>query len=96
MALSPLAVIASLTILKMTVFLLKDHPASSNTIPDPPSMPVPGIIAFGLTSIIFLLLLTGALLTVIAVKVFTTLNGVRAVASAIYGRKSGHADALKV
>jgi hypothetical protein len=96
MALSSLAVVASLTILNMTVFLLKDDPASGDTIPDPPSTPVPGIIAFSLTGTIFLLLLTGALLTAIAVKAFTTLNGVRAVASAIYGRKSGHADALKV
>ncbi|KAJ7859318.1 hypothetical protein B0H14DRAFT_3630159 [Mycena olivaceomarginata] len=96
MALSSLAVIASLTILNVTVFLLKDDPASGDTIPDPPSTPVPGIIAFGLTGTIFLLLLTGALLTAIAVKAFTTLKAVRAVASTIYGRKSGHADALKV
>jgi hypothetical protein len=96
MALSSLALVASLTILNLTIFLLKDDLASGDTILDSPSTPVSGIIAFGLTGTIFLLLLTGALLTAIAVKAFTTLNDVRAVASAIYGRKSGHTDALKV
>ncbi|KAJ7693102.1 hypothetical protein B0H17DRAFT_1200163 [Mycena rosella] len=94
MAISSLSVIASLTILNLTVFLLKTDP--DDTIPDPPSTPVPGIIAFSITGTIFLLMLTGVLLTAIARRAFATLKGMRAIVSAMYGGKSGHADALKV
>jgi Cu/Ag efflux pump CusA len=92
MSISSLSVIAALTILNLTVFLLKPD----NSVPDPPSTMVPGIIAFSVTGSIFLLMLSGVLLSAIAVRAFTTLKGVRAVVSAMYGSVGGHADALKV
>ncbi|KAJ6555183.1 hypothetical protein DFH09DRAFT_884031, partial [Mycena vulgaris] len=64
MSISSLAVMASLTILNMTVFLLNTTP--DDTIPDPPSTPVPGIIAFSISGSVFLLIFTGLLLTAIA------------------------------
>ncbi|KAF7369516.1 hypothetical protein MVEN_00281400 [Mycena venus] len=94
MSISTLAVMASLTILNFTVFLLKSD--SDDSLPDPPSTPVPGIIAFGITGSAFLLILTGLLLSAIALRAFTTLKGVRVVLSAMYGTDGGHADALKL
>ncbi|KAJ7888797.1 hypothetical protein B0H13DRAFT_2532998 [Mycena leptocephala] len=81
MSISSLSVIAALTILNLTVFLLKPD----DSVPDPPSTMVPGIIAFSVTGSIFLLMLSGVLLSAIAVRAFTTLKGVRAVVSAMYG-----------
>ena len=95
MSISALAVMASLTILNLTIFFLKAD-GSDDSIPDPPDTPVPGIIAFGITGSIFLLVLLGALPSAIAAKAFTTLKGIRAVVSAVYGSEGGHSDALKV
>ncbi|KAJ7119636.1 hypothetical protein C8R44DRAFT_706486 [Mycena epipterygia] len=91
MAISSLAVMASLTVLNLTVFLIKPD----DSIPNPPSTPVPGIIAFSITGSIFLLVLSGALLSAIAARALTTLRGVRVVLSAMYGTEGGHEDALK-
>ncbi|KAJ6569195.1 hypothetical protein B0H19DRAFT_1065961 [Mycena capillaripes] len=93
MSISSLAVMASLTILNFTVFLLKAD--SDDTIPDPPSTPIPGIIAFSITGSIFILILTGALLSIIAARAFTTLRGVRVLVSAMYGSPGGQENALK-
>jgi hypothetical protein len=94
MSISCLSVIAALTILNLTVFLLKTDPDDS--IPDPPSTPVPGIIAFSITGAVFVLILSGVLLSAIVVKAFTTLKGVRAIVSSMYGSEGEHQDALKV
>jgi hypothetical protein len=95
MSISSLAVMASLTILNLTVFFLKQD-SGDNQAPDEPDTPVPGIIGFGITGAVFLLILIGALLSAIAAKAFTTLKGIRAVVSAMYGSQGGHEDALKV
>jgi hypothetical protein len=95
MSISALAVMASLTILNLTIFFLK-APDPEDPIPDAPDTPVPGIIAFGITGAIFLLVLMGALLSAIAAKTFTTLKGIRAVVSAMYGNQGKHEDALKI
>ncbi|KAJ7769561.1 hypothetical protein DFH07DRAFT_1058107 [Mycena maculata] len=94
LSISSVAVMASLTILNLTVFLLKAD--VDDPIPDPPSTPVPGIIGFSITGSIFILIVTGVLLSAIAARAFTTLKGVRGVVSAMYGRNGGHEDALKV
>ncbi|KAJ7776350.1 hypothetical protein B0H16DRAFT_1005751 [Mycena metata] len=94
MSISSLAVIASLTILNVTVFRLKTD--TSGTMPDPPSTPVPGIIAFGITGSVFLLILVGMLLAAISLKVLTTLKGMRVIVAAMYGNEDKHVDALKV
>ncbi|KAJ7318757.1 hypothetical protein DFH08DRAFT_1036078 [Mycena albidolilacea] len=94
LSISSLCAMASLTILNVTVFLLKTD--EHDTIPDPPSTSVPGIIAFSLTGSIFLLLLTGLLLTAIAARASSTLKGVRALVAAMYGSEDKHVDALKV
>lgn len=95
LGLSAIAVMASLTILNLTIFFLRNDPGDTNSI-DPPTTLVPGIIAFSLTGAIFLLIVTGALLSVIAAKALTTMNGMRAVVSAMYGGRGGHEDALKL
>ncbi|KAJ7575378.1 hypothetical protein C8J56DRAFT_414240 [Mycena floridula] len=94
LSISSLAVMASLTILNLTVFFLK--PNQDDPITSPPSTAIPGIIAFSITGSIFILILSGALLSAIALKAFTTLRGVRVVVSAVYGHASGHQDALKI
>ncbi|KAJ7236516.1 hypothetical protein C8J57DRAFT_1088124 [Mycena rebaudengoi] len=94
LSISSLAVMASLTILNFTVFFLRS--VSDDTLPNPPSTPVPGIIAFSITGLVFILILAGALLSVIAARAFTTLKGVRVMVSVMYGSGAGHEDALKV
>jgi hypothetical protein len=95
LSISSLAVAASLTILNLTVFFLKTD-SDDTSIPEPPSTPIPGIIAFSITGSIFILILTGVLLSAIAARAFTTLKGVRKVVSALYGNADRHHDALKV
>lgn len=94
MGLASTAVMASLTILNVTIFVLKDD--SDDTLPHPPSTPVPGIIAFSATGSIFVFIAIGVLLSAIAAKAVTTLRGMRAVVSAMYGSQSAAQDALKV
>ncbi|KAJ6501929.1 hypothetical protein C8R45DRAFT_605225 [Mycena sanguinolenta] len=92
LSISTLAVAASLTILNLTVFFLKSDP--NDPIPDPPDTPAPGIIAFGFTGAIFILIITGVLLT-IAARAFTTLKGIRAIVADLYGSSTNHRDALQ-
>ncbi|KAF7364031.1 hypothetical protein MSAN_01061800 [Mycena sanguinolenta] len=92
LSISTLAVAASLTILNLTVFFLKSDP--DDPIPDPPDTPAPGIIAFGFTGAVFVLILTGVLLT-IAARAFTTLKGIRAIVADMYGSTTNHRDALQ-
>lgn len=94
MGLASTAVMASLTILNVTIFVLRDD--SDDTLPDPPKTPVPGIIAFSATGSIFVFIAIGVLLSAIAAKAVTTLRGMRAVVSAMYGSQSAAQDALKV
>ncbi|KAF7324883.1 hypothetical protein MKEN_00530400 [Mycena kentingensis (nom. inval.)] len=97
MGISTLAVMASLTILNLTVFFLNSSVSGTDdTIPDAPSTPAPGIIAFSITGSVFLLVIVGALLSAIAAKAFTTLRGIRAVLSAMYGTGGQGRDALKL
>ncbi|KAJ7221308.1 hypothetical protein GGX14DRAFT_429411 [Mycena pura] len=94
MGISSTAVMASLTILNVTIFVLRDD--SDETLPDPPKTPVPGIIAFSATGSIFVFIAIGVLLSAIAAKAVTTLKGMRAVVSAMYGSQNAAQDALKV
>ncbi|KAF9071157.1 hypothetical protein BDP27DRAFT_1361951 [Rhodocollybia butyracea] len=97
LSITSMAVMASLTILNLMVFFLNKESDQSGIPPgDEPSTPVPGIIAFGITGSIFILVLTGVLLSAIAAKAFTTLRGVRVIVSAMYGSAGGHPDALKL
>ncbi|KAJ7843209.1 hypothetical protein B0H14DRAFT_2359112, partial [Mycena olivaceomarginata] len=84
MSISCLAVMASLTILNLTVFFLK--PDLDDSMVTPPSTAVPGIVAFSTTGSVFVLVLTGALLASIAVKWVATLDGARTIISAMSGR----------
>ncbi|KAF7295645.1 hypothetical protein MIND_01104700 [Mycena indigotica] len=95
MSISSLAVMASLTILNLTVFLLKPDPTSDPGL-DAPTTMAPGIIAFSITGSVFLLVLMGALLSAIAARAFTTIRGIRAVLSAVYGTNGQGQDALKL
>ncbi|KAF7364005.1 hypothetical protein MSAN_01059200 [Mycena sanguinolenta] len=81
-----------LTILNLTVFFLKSDP--DDPIPNPPDTPAPGIIAFAFTGFIFILIITGVLLT-IAARAFTTLKGIRAIVADMYGSTTNHRDALQ-
>ncbi|KAK7007840.1 hypothetical protein R3P38DRAFT_3324968 [Favolaschia claudopus] len=94
MSLSFLSVGASLTILNLTIFFLRND--SDMSLPDPPRSSAPGIIAFGITGSIFLLMLTAVILSAIAAKVLNTLKGMRAVLSAMYGTNGNQQDALKL
>ncbi|KAF7308184.1 hypothetical protein HMN09_00666200 [Mycena chlorophos] len=96
MSISSLSVMASLTILNLTVFLLK---SDSTDDPIPGSQPTslaPGIIAFSVTGSVFLLVTMGMLLSFIAAKALATVKGIRGVVSAMYGEGGQGQDALKL
>ncbi|KAF7294119.1 hypothetical protein HMN09_01140300 [Mycena chlorophos] len=96
MSISSLAVMASLTILNLTVFLLKSDSGDDPIPGENPTSMAPGIIAFSVTGAVFLLVMMGALLSAIAAKAITTVKGIRGVLSAMYGVGGQGQDALKL
>ncbi|KAJ7634431.1 hypothetical protein FB45DRAFT_908887 [Roridomyces roridus] len=90
MSIATLSLMASLILLSLTVFLLREGDT-----PDQIPSRAPGIIVFGIMGSVFMLVLLGALVSAIAARAITTLRGIRAVVAAMYG-SGGHQDGLKV
>ncbi len=92
MASSSIAVMAALTLLNLTIFFLRANPDD----PTPgPKTEVPGIIAFGISGSVFVLIFAAFMLSAIATRAFMTMKGIRRVVSAMYGNGSHREDDFK-
>jgi len=92
MSLSSIAVMAALTLLNFTIFFLRANPDD----PTPGAKTeVPGIIAFGISGSVFVLIFAAFMLSAIATRAFMTMKGIRRVVSAMYGNGSHREDDFK-
>ena len=87
---------AALTLLNLTIFFLHSD-AGDPSDPDPESgntTAVPGIIAFGISGSIFVLIFAAVMISAIATRAITTMQGFRGLLASMYGSGERREDAL--